>query len=279
MYINLERHAESMQNAKLVDWKNIGDYLVPLTARGRLQAIAAGESLDRDFLLDAINYGSPYLRTRLTFLWNLVGAGLADEKDLAVLPDFVDLAMTANEEGLAARTMLNTDPKFALRAERLKALKLLSHGAGIAGALVRDLSKRAGLSFYEDLRLREIDHGTGDMIEQQLNRQIHSYLLYRLEGGESPGDGFDRMSTFLESMMRQVHRKNKKKVMIVSHGLTIRCFAMRFMHLSVEQFNELRTPGNCNIITIGPKSKIVNPQYTSGRHAIIGLTRREEEAA
>ena len=36
-----------------------------------------------------------------------------------------------------------------------------------------------------------------------------------------------------EGMMRQVLRKNANRVLIVTHGLTIRCFIMRFLHLTV----------------------------------------------
>ena len=37
---------------------------------------------------------------------------------------------------------------------------------------------------------------------------------------------YDRTSNFLESMMRQVERKKTDRVLIVTHGLTIRCFIM-----------------------------------------------------
>ncbi len=109
---------------------------------------------------------------------------------------------------------------------------------------------------------------------QQERRRTHGWFYYRFEGGESPADCFDRASSFLDSMMRQVERKRAQNVLIVSHGLTIRCFAMRFMHLSVEEFDELANPGNCEMITIAEKDSLEAPGWTSGRWGMTGLARR-----
>ena len=128
----------------------------------------------------------------------------------------------------------------------------------------------------EDARLRETEHGYDDSTEQQPLRLIHGWFYYRYRGGESPADCFDRTSTFLESMMRQVERKRAKDVVIVTHGLTIRCFVMRFMHLSVEQFESLDNPGNCDIITIAHRQTLANPVFTSGRWGVEGIRLRTE---
>src|SRR5205085_8494286 len=111
--------------------------------------------------------------------------------------------------------------------------------------------ERAALRIYEDPRLREVEHGYTPVEEQQLLRRLHGWFYYRFSGGESPADCFDRTSSFLEGMMRQVQRKGVERVLIVSHGLTLRCFLMRYLHLSVEQFEGLANPSNCDIITIG----------------------------
>ncbi len=127
---------------------------------------------------------------------------------------------------------------------------------------------------FEDARLREIERGYGNSEEQQELRPIHGYFYYRYAGGESPADCFDRTCTFLESMMRQVERKNAKDVVIVTHGLTIRCFVMRFLHLSVEQFESLDNPDNCDIITLAPKHTLDAPVFTSGRWGVEGIRLR-----
>ena len=131
------------------------------------------------------------------------------------------------------------------------------------------------LSIYEDPRLREVDHGYEHADDQQDLRETHGKFYYRWRGGESPADCYDRTSTFLESMMRQVQRKNASKVLIVSHGITIRCFVMRFLHLSVEQYETMANPRNCDIVTIAPLWRLDNAVFTSGRWGVEGIRLRD----
>ena len=108
----------------------------------------------------------------------------------------------------------------------------------------------SGVRIYEDPRLREVEHGYDEVAAQEELRNRHGWFYYRFRGGESPADCYDRTSNFLESMMRQVERKKVGRVLIVTHGLTIRCFVMRFLHLTVEQFDSLANPANCAIVTL-----------------------------
>jgi len=130
------------------------------------------------------------------------------------------------------------------------------------------------IKIYEDPRLREIDVGYGDAEEQLPLRKIHGWFYYRFEGGESPADCYDRTSAFLESLMRQVKRSQKEKIVIVCHGMTLRCFITRFLHLTVEQFEDMHNPDNCEVVTIGLKDEIVDPVYINGRWAVEGLRLR-----
>ena len=146
-------------------------------------------------------------------------------------------------------------------------------GGVLEGAGLHEGSVRV----YEDPRLREVEHGYAEWEAQQTRRRTHGWFYYRFEGGESPADCFDRTSSFLESLMRQVERKGSERVLIVTHGLTIRCFVMRYLHLSVEQFDELANPDNCDVITIAEKSTLNDPQWTTGRWGVTGLSRRPPE--
>jgi broad specificity phosphatase PhoE len=134
------------------------------------------------------------------------------------------------------------------------------------------------IKVYEDPRLREIEIGYADSEEQLEMRRTHGFFYYRFDGGESAADGFDRLSTFLESMMRQVKRKKSKRALIVAHGFAIRVFIMRFFHLTVEEFLQLDNPDNCDVITIAHKKTLKNPQFTSGKWGVEGLRFREPNA-
>ena len=147
-------------------------------------------------------------------------------------------------------------------------LSCVLEGAGLKTGAVR---------VYEDPRLREVEHGYAEWEAQQTMRRTHGWFYYRFEGGESPADCFDRTSSFLESLMRQFERKAAERALIVTHGLTIRCFVMRYLHLTVEQFDELANPNNCDIITLAEKSTMKDPLFTAGRWGVTGLTRRPPE--
>ncbi|MCA9720028.1 MAG: histidine phosphatase family protein [Myxococcales bacterium] len=132
----------------------------------------------------------------------------------------------------------------------------------------------AALRVLEDPRLREVEHGYFDYEAQQEDRALHGWFYYRFRGGESPADCYDRTSGFLDSLIRQVERKDARRVLIVSHGLTIRCFVMRFMHMTVEAFEELANPGNAAVITIGPSDQLAAPRFTCGRWGVDGVELR-----
>lgn len=129
----------------------------------------------------------------------------------------------------------------------------------------------AGRRVYEDPRLRELDHGYGDREAQQELRRTHGWFFYRYAGGESPADCFDRTSTFLESLVRQAARKKVRRVLVVTHGITIRCFVMRFLHLTVEDYDRMLNPGNCDVVTVAPRGELAGPQFTSGTWGVVGL--------
>lgn len=128
----------------------------------------------------------------------------------------------------------------------------------------------------EDPRLREVEHGYADVEPQRDMQRTHGSFFYRFHGGESPADCYDRVSTFLESLMRHVERKGVERVLIVTHGLFIRCFVMRFFRLTVEQFESIANPKNCDVVTIGARGSIGQPAFETSRWGVSGVRLREE---
>ena len=138
---------------------------------------------------------------------------------------------------------------------------------------------RSEIATYEDPRLREVEHGYADVPLQRHLQDTHGKFYYRFHGGESPADCYDRTSGFLEGLMRQVERKAADRVLIVTHGLTIRCFVMRFLHLSVEQFETMANPANCDVITIASRAETQAPVFATSRWAVSGLKVKEPSDA
>jgi len=121
----------------------------------------------------------------------------------------------------------------------------------------------------EDPRLREqewcgklrpegYDYGTEE------ERDAYGHFYYRFHGGESCADVFDRISTFLETIYRDFRKDtNPENALIVTHGMTLRVFLMRWCHLTVEEFELLRNPKNAQFIVLerqaDNKYKLITP--------------------
>lgn len=127
---------------------------------------------------------------------------------------------------------------------------------------------------FEDPRLREVDHGYEDIEAQEEIRTIHGWFYYRFKGGESPTDCYDRGVSFIQSAARQAVRKKKTKLIVFSHGITIRCLITGFLHLRPEDYDKMANPANAQIITIAHTSELKNPVFTTGKWGVEGINLR-----
>lgn len=106
-------------------------------------------------------------------------------------------------------------------------------------------------SARQEPRLREQDwanfQDTADIARQRKLRDTYGHFFYRFTDGESGADVYDRVSTFLETLHRDWDVQNSpRNVLIVSHGLTMRLFCMRWFHWSVDFFESLSNPDNAD---------------------------------
>ncbi|TKY61457.1 Phosphoglycerate mutase protein AT74 [Spatholobus suberectus] len=125
----------------------------------------------------------------------------------------------------------------------------------------RSFSKRRVIGVREECRIREQDFGNFQ-VEERMNviketRQRFGRFFYRFPEGESAADVFDRVSSFLESLWRDVdmNRLNHDpsddlNLIIVSHGLASRVFLMKWFKWTVEQFELLNNFENCEFRVI-----------------------------
>ena len=108
--------------------------------------------------------------------------------------------------------------------------------------------------YYEDPRLREQEWSTelapkDASVDKRRDKYGHFY--YRIAGGESCTDVYNRVSDFMGTMFRDFLKPDyPKNVIIVNHGMTIRVFLMRLLHLTVEEFEILANPKNCDVIVL-----------------------------
>ncbi|GGU48561.1 phosphoglycerate mutase [Streptomyces albospinus] len=107
----------------------------------------------------------------------------------------------------------------------------------------------------EEPRLREQDWGNwqdrDDVRLQKAYRDAYGHFFYRFAQGESGADVYDRVGAFLESLWRSFEDPcHPPNVLIVTHGLTMRLFCMRWFHWTVAEFESLSNPGNAEFRTL-----------------------------
>lgn len=105
-------------------------------------------------------------------------------------------------------------------------------------------------------RLREQDWANfqdpADIAAQKKLRNEYGHFYYRFTHGESGSDVYDRVSTFLESLWRSFvdPGMEARTLVIVTHGLTMRLFCMRWFHWSVAYFEALENPQNGGYVVL-----------------------------
>jgi len=107
----------------------------------------------------------------------------------------------------------------------------------------------------EDPRIREQEWGhlrAADEMQALVEERIaFSPFYYRLPDGESGADVYDRVSTFLETLHRDFANPDfPDNALIVTHGMTLRVFLMRWFHWSVEYFERVRNPHNAEVVVM-----------------------------
>jgi len=121
------------------------------------------------------------------------------------------------------------------------------------------------IHYYEDPRIREQEWGQ-DMVsregyshEKENDRDAYGHFYYRFRDGESCADVYDRVSDFMGTMFRDFEKETfPRTAVIVTHGMTMRLFLMRFFHASVEEFEKWGNPKNCGYFLL---DKQTNGKY------------------
>lgn len=109
--------------------------------------------------------------------------------------------------------------------------------------------------YSEEPRLREQEWGylrcKEDFDKICRERREYGTFYYRIPGGEAGSDVYDRVNDLLGSLFRDFADKDfPDNCVLVTHGLTIRLFIMRFFHLTVEEFEQMIAPRNCDLVVM-----------------------------
>lgn len=210
----LVRHGQSEGNVSEKIYSIKPDNSISLTELGWKQACMAGKALKESIIApnESIHFiVSPYVRTVETFH--------------GILAAWVDPSEFEHIKDKGERTIAWYKKCYEL-----------------------------GITWSEDPRIREQDFGNyqdvAEMKKAKEERHKFGTFYYRFPNGESASDVFDRVSTFLDSLWRSFESKKTKNYVIVTHGVSIRVFLARYFRYTIDQFNYLSNPKNCELIVL-----------------------------
>jgi broad specificity phosphatase PhoE len=109
--------------------------------------------------------------------------------------------------------------------------------------------------WLEEPRIREQEWGHFKNISQCIQidteRDAYGSFYYRIPDGESVADVYDRVSDFMGTLHRDFKKAGfPQNAILVTHGMTIRVFLMRWLHWTVEEFEGYKNPENCQMVIL-----------------------------
>ena len=112
----------------------------------------------------------------------------------------------------------------------------------------------------EEPRIREQEWGHLRSQEASFKidkeRDHYGTFYYRIPDGESAADVYDRVSDFFGTLHRDFEKETfPENCIIISHGMTIRLFLMKWFHWTVEEFEKVKNPKNCGIFVLDKNEK------------------------
>lgn len=209
-------------------------------------------------------------------------------------PQRIFVVRHGQSEGNVDRAVYKTTPDYALQLTKLGHTQASEAGDAISKLIGKQSVqyyvspfwrarqtylgiKRKNISnrsiYYEDPRIREqewnqkLGSREGYRDNEELERDLYGHFYYRFNGGESCADVYDRMSDFMGTMFRDFQKKKfPRNAVVVTHGMTMRLFLMRWFHTSVEEFEMWSNPKNGEyfLLNLGDddKYKLVTPLRT-----------------
>ena len=175
--------------------------------------------------------------------------------DKAIYADKPDYALLLTETGMKQASNAGAELKRIIGDEKVKFFISPHFRTRMTFEGITPHFSREQVTYVEEPRLREQEWGhfrnENDGKEVDRQRDEFGTFYFRIPDGESAADVYDRVSDFFGTMHREFLKPNfPENVIIVTHGMTIRLFLMRWFHWTVEEFERYHNPENCQIITM-----------------------------
>ena len=134
--------------------------------------------------------------------------------------------------------------------------------------IMSQIPKEKIYGIREEPRIAEQQFGNFQNVQQiqtcKQERKIFGRFFYRFPNGEAGFDVYNRVTSFISTMMRDSQQLRAENIdmenfnhVIVTHGLTLRLFLMRWFQYSVDEFEESFNPENGSVVILERKTNPV----------------------
>ena len=175
-----------------------------------------------------------------------------DESQFATEPDYtIELTPRgleqAREAGEALKALVGDEPLYFYVSPFWRTRSTFEQ---VARAF-----PRRQFDYNEEPRLREQEWGYlrtyAELKRLKEERRRYGTFYYRFPGGEAGTDVYDRINDLLGSLHRDFRSPDfPPNCVLITHSLAIRLFVMRWFHLTVEEFEEMASPRNGDLVIL-----------------------------
>lgn len=175
-----------------------------------------------------------------------------DESQFATEPDYtIELTSKGIEQaqvaGMALKELVGNETLYFYVSPFWRTRSTFEH--------IAKVFPRKQFGYHEEPRLREQEWGYlrtyAELKRLKEERKAYGTFYYRFPGGEAGTDVYDRINDLLGSLHRDFCRPDfPQNCVLITHSLAIRLFIMRWFHLTVEEFEEMASPRNGELVIL-----------------------------
>jgi broad specificity phosphatase PhoE len=180
--------------------------------------------------------------------------GNVDEEVYCDLPDWRIPITTkgrsqAQEAARKIKELIGDEPVSFMCSPYLRTKQTLA-------AMMPEFSTNPVVGAREEPRLTEQQFGNYQDAESmkkcKKDRNSFGRFYYRFPNGESGLDVYNRVTLFIGTLYRDWERDPVKirdtNIVLVTHGLTLRLFLMRWFQFTVQEFEDTKNPDNGSVV-------------------------------
>ncbi|GIL42900.1 hypothetical protein Vafri_727 [Volvox africanus] len=215
------------------------------------------------------------LPDRIILVRHAESEGNVDNKAYTYIPDSqVPLTarghMQARDAGKRIKELMETDPERARNYKLFFYISPYKRSLQTYEGISSQFSSHHLLGVQEEVQLREQDFGNFQDEQgkqhEKAERLRFGRFFYRFPNGESGADVYDRITIFEDHMVRDINAgrfADNSALVLVTHGLALRIFLMRWFHWTVDEFLMVFNPANAEPLVL---ERCPEGEYSAWRH-------------